>query len=200
MASNWLAPRCLIGWSKYRRGLPSTPLHYGLTWPVGIPIIFLNNSYRFSDPVIVPLHSPTSRQMPADRAVQGDCEGVYNRIGFCSDSLHHVSQETLNYKHGRQPWLKKEEADQTDKARRAVKQFGYPWKTFVPSVTLINADVRIEYQEASSIITTVCCLSFRDLHVKQEKIYGTFQWFCGACNGWKSIAYVVINTVSSDLL
>ena len=26
----------VIGWSKYRLGLPSAPLHYGLTWPVGI--------------------------------------------------------------------------------------------------------------------------------------------------------------------
>ena len=30
----------VIGWSKYRLGLPSAPLHYGLTWPVEIPTIF----------------------------------------------------------------------------------------------------------------------------------------------------------------
>ena len=26
----------IVGWFKYRLGLPSAPLHYGLTWPVGI--------------------------------------------------------------------------------------------------------------------------------------------------------------------
>ena len=30
----------VIGWSKDRLGLPSAPLHYGLTWPVGIPTFF----------------------------------------------------------------------------------------------------------------------------------------------------------------
>ena len=30
----------VIGWSKDRLGLPSAPLHYGLTWPVGIPTVF----------------------------------------------------------------------------------------------------------------------------------------------------------------
>ena len=59
----------VIGWSKYRLGLPSAPLHYGLMWPVGIPTIF-------QTPVTVPLHCPNSRRRPAVRAVQGDCEGV----------------------------------------------------------------------------------------------------------------------------
>ena len=39
----------MIGWSKNRLGLPSAPLHYGLTWPVGIPTVF-------QTPVTVPLH------------------------------------------------------------------------------------------------------------------------------------------------
>ena len=39
----------VIGWSKDRLGLPSAPLHYGLTWPVGIPTVF-------QTPVTVPLH------------------------------------------------------------------------------------------------------------------------------------------------
>ena len=30
----------LIGWSKDRFGLPSAPLHYGRTCPVGIPTVF----------------------------------------------------------------------------------------------------------------------------------------------------------------
>ena len=43
----------VIVWSKYRLGLPSAPLHYGLTWSVGIPTVF-------QTPVTVPLHSPTA--------------------------------------------------------------------------------------------------------------------------------------------
>ena len=39
----------VIGWSKGRLELPSAPLHYGLTWPVGIPTVF-------QTPVTVPLH------------------------------------------------------------------------------------------------------------------------------------------------
>ena len=30
----------VIGLSRYRLGLPSAPLHYGITWPVGIPTVF----------------------------------------------------------------------------------------------------------------------------------------------------------------
>ena len=59
----------VIGYCKYKFGLPNAPLHYGLTWPVGIPIVFQTL-------VTVPLHSPDSRRMPAVRAVQGDCERV----------------------------------------------------------------------------------------------------------------------------
>ena len=43
----------VIGWSKYRLGLPSAPLHYGLTWPVGIPTVF-------QTPVTVTLHGLTA--------------------------------------------------------------------------------------------------------------------------------------------
>ena len=46
----------VIGWSKDRLGFPSAPLHYGLTWPVGIPIVF-------QTPVIVPMHSPNGRNL-----------------------------------------------------------------------------------------------------------------------------------------
>ena len=71
MASNWLASPSVIDWFKYRLGLPSAPLHYGLTWPVGILTVF-------QTPVTVPLHSHNGRQMPAVSAVQGDCKRVYS--------------------------------------------------------------------------------------------------------------------------
>ena len=60
----------MIGSSKDRLGLHSAPLHYGLTWPVGILTVF-------QTPVTVPLHCPNDRQLPAVRTVQGDCERVY---------------------------------------------------------------------------------------------------------------------------
>ena len=46
------------------------PLHYGLTWPVGIPTVF-------HTPVTVPMHS-SNLAIPAVRVVQGDCEIVQN--------------------------------------------------------------------------------------------------------------------------
>ena len=60
----------VIGWSKYWLALPSAPVHYGLRGSVGIPNVFQTQ-------VTVPLHSPNSRQLPAVRVVQGDCERVY---------------------------------------------------------------------------------------------------------------------------
>ena len=48
----------VIGWSKDKLGLPSAPLHYGLTWPVGILIVF-------QTPVTVSLHCPNGRQATA---------------------------------------------------------------------------------------------------------------------------------------
>ena len=65
-----------IGWhqafvidgSKYSLGLPRAPLHHGLTWPVGIPIVF-------QMPLTIPLHNPNGRQcLPVVRAVEWDCE------------------------------------------------------------------------------------------------------------------------------
>ena len=61
----------VIGWSKYRLGLPSAPLNYGLMWPVWIPTVW-------QAPVTVSLHCPNGRQLPAVRAVQWDCERVTN--------------------------------------------------------------------------------------------------------------------------
>ena len=69
----------MIVWSKYRLGLPIPPLHYGLMWPGGIPTIF-------QTPVTVPLHSPNGRQMPAVRAVKGDCLRVYGGWNILSQS------------------------------------------------------------------------------------------------------------------
>ena len=60
----------VIGCSKDRLGLLSAPLHYGITWRVGIPIVFRT-------PVTVPLHYPNGRQLPAAMAVQGNREKVY---------------------------------------------------------------------------------------------------------------------------
>ena len=74
----------VIGLSKYRLGLPSAPMHYGLTWPVGIPTVF-------QTPVTVPLHCPNSRQLPA---VQWDCErftaGLLTAAGNCIKYLTEV--------------------------------------------------------------------------------------------------------------
>ena len=41
---------CVIGWSKYILGLPSAPLHYGLTWPVGLPTGFQTPVSPFEQP------------------------------------------------------------------------------------------------------------------------------------------------------
>ena len=59
----------VIGWPKDRLGLPSAPLDYGLTWPVGFPT-------AIQIPVTVPLRCSNGRQLPAVRAVQRDCERV----------------------------------------------------------------------------------------------------------------------------
>ena len=68
----------VIGWSKYRLGLPSAPLHYGLMWPVGIPTLF-------QTPVTVPLHSPNGRQKPVVGA------GKPNQIAYLAPS-HYLNQ------------------------------------------------------------------------------------------------------------
>ena len=68
-AIGWHHP-FVIDWYKDRLGLPSSPLHYGFTWPVGIPTVI-------QTPVTVPLYCPNGRQLPAVRTVQGDCERVY---------------------------------------------------------------------------------------------------------------------------
>ena len=75
----------VIGWSKYGLGLPSALLHYGLTWPEGIPTVF-------QTPVTVALHSPNGRQLPAVRAVPGDYERVYAHTYWHDNgSLHRIS-------------------------------------------------------------------------------------------------------------
>ena len=81
-------------------------MNCGLTWPVGISIIFQR-------PLTVSLHSPYGRQMPAIRAVQGDCERVYTITSHHRDteipaeynqfhllvSLHNISIPSYNLIH-----------------------------------------------------------------------------------------------------
>ena len=67
----------VIGRSKYRLGLPSSRLHYGLTWSVWIPNVF-------QTPVTGPSHSPSGRQMqmPTLRVLQwGLWKSLHRRIG-----------------------------------------------------------------------------------------------------------------------
>ena len=83
----------VIGWSKYRLGLPSAPLHYGLMWPVGIPTVSDHSD------------SPFALQAPAIRAVQWDCERVYSgtRLGlessckmpYCTWKLHQIFSKNI---------------------------------------------------------------------------------------------------------
>ena len=73
-----ITPLWLVG-LKIDGGLPSAPLHYGFTWPVGIPTVL-------QIPVTVPLHCPNDRQLPAVRAVQGDCERVYGMVECLGDT------------------------------------------------------------------------------------------------------------------
>ena len=80
----------VIAWSKYRLGLPSAPLHYGLTWPVGIPTVF-------HTPVTISLDSPNGIK-PAIRVVQEDCERVYqgsDTISMWSDLIKGPEPWTL---------------------------------------------------------------------------------------------------------
>ena len=62
----------VIGWSIYiySPGNTSHHMHYGLTWPVGI-------STSFQTPLTVSLHTPAAGNLPTIRAVQRDCERVY---------------------------------------------------------------------------------------------------------------------------
>ena len=70
----------VIGQSKYRLGLPRVSLHCGLMWPMGISTVF-------QTPLTVPLHSPNGRQMPIDRAVQGN----YSKESTCGRQWVHDS-------------------------------------------------------------------------------------------------------------
>ena len=56
----------VICWSKDRLGLPSVPLHYGITW---------RDEWEFQ---LCSSESTFALQLPAVRAVQGDCERVYS--------------------------------------------------------------------------------------------------------------------------
>ena len=68
----------------------------------------------FQTTVIVPLHSPNRRQMPAGRAVQGDCEilhslskhscGRWNETRGCSCDGTHILHKQRVLVHGHQGW------------------------------------------------------------------------------------------------
>ena len=70
MASNWLASTFCDGWSKYKLGLPSAPLHYGPLWPVGISTIFRP---QWQSLCTAPM---AGRCLPLGLC-KGDCERVY---------------------------------------------------------------------------------------------------------------------------
>ena len=72
MAPNWLAS--FYNWLVYIHfEIASVAMDYRFTWQMGISTILTR-------PLTVPLHSPCGRQMPAVRAVQGDCERVYKYL------------------------------------------------------------------------------------------------------------------------
>ena len=58
----------LIGWSKYRLGLPRAPLHYGLMWPVGITM----------PPFFRPQWQSLCKALTA---------GSYLQLGFCKGTV-----------------------------------------------------------------------------------------------------------------
>ena len=66
----------VIVWSTYRLFclVPDCPIALWAHMTSG-------NSHRFQTTVIVPLHSPKGRHLPAVRALQGDCERVYLDAG-----------------------------------------------------------------------------------------------------------------------
>ena len=75
----------VIAWYKFRLGLPHLLCIMGSCdlWEF-VPF------YR---PLTAPLHSPNGRQMPAIRAVQGDCERVYTLQVACT-VIHHTWSAT----------------------------------------------------------------------------------------------------------
>ena len=82
----------------YRLGTSSHPMHYGLTWTVGISTVFQR-------PLTVPLHSPNGRQMPAVSAVQGDCGRVCQSTGRLQPSGISQCWCCIDCCHGNQAWL-----------------------------------------------------------------------------------------------
>ena len=109
----------VIGWSKYRLGYPSDPLHYGFMWSVRIPTII-------HTPTTVPLPSPKGRQMPALRAVQGDCE----RVSLAPDSVDIISFTFLDLK------LKFKWQQNKNACQEGTESYQFQWNGAVWSVFL----------------------------------------------------------------
>ena len=65
----------VIGWSKYSLGNASVTMYSGLTRLVGFSTVLQR-------PLTVPLNCPNGRQMPAIRAVQGDCETEHFHFSY----------------------------------------------------------------------------------------------------------------------
>ena len=101
MASNWLAS-FVIGWSKYRLGLPSAPLHYGLTWPVGIPTVFQTQ-------VTGPSHSPNGR-------------GLWKSLVCCYPVCYSIDVSYLAGDGSRRYWIR-----MTQKQSQIAKFMGPTW-------------------------------------------------------------------------
>ena len=71
-----------ISWSTCRLELPCVLKHFRLTWSMGIYTVLQR-------PLTVPLHSPNGKQMPAVRALKGDCEKVCVTSDQCVYMLPH---------------------------------------------------------------------------------------------------------------
>ena len=70
----------VIGWGKYRLGLHGAPLHYGLTWLVGITTVFYT-------PLTVPLHSPNGRQICLPLGLCGGTVKESMSAGYAIDNM-----------------------------------------------------------------------------------------------------------------
>ena len=82
---------CVIGWSKYKLEGYLTCTEFWLICSTLWVRVTGGNLHRFKKVTDSPLHSPSGRQMPAVRAVSGDCEIVHNRFGRFGPPL---SQQT----------------------------------------------------------------------------------------------------------
>ena len=96
-----LAMRCetwpLIGWSIYRLGNSSHLMHYGPTWPMGLPIVFRR-------PLTVPLRSPIGGSLPLWQCKEtvNECSWLVSHTLACILWWGHMCHEIHS-----SPWGKK---------------------------------------------------------------------------------------------